>query len=84
MLSFVLIIVRVSLFVIIMETLHFLIKRGFSTSTPLGFGLCAFIIVACFLVAAIVDGRLKPPRGRRESDRRTNPARPALYPPRES
>jgi hypothetical protein len=63
MFNFVLIIVRVSLFIIIMKTLHFFIKHAFSASLPLGFALCTFIIAACFLVAAIVDGRLVRRRG---------------------
>jgi hypothetical protein len=59
-----LIAVRISLFIIIMESLHLLVKSAFSTSLPLGFGLCALIIALCFSVAAIVDGRLVLRRGR--------------------
>lgn len=84
MLNFVLIIARVSLFVIIMKSLHFLIKSAFSTSLPLGFGLCALIIALCFAVAAIVDGRLTLRRGPREKVRAPRPEPLALYPPRES
>lgn len=83
MLNFILIIVRISLFVIIMESLHFLIKHTFSISLPLGFGLCAFIVAVCFLVAAIVDGRLVRPLTRLESGRLSKTVTAALFPPRE-
>lgn len=55
---------RISLFAITMESLHLLIKKAFSTSLVLGFGLCAFGLILCFAVAAIVDGRLTLRRAR--------------------
>jgi hypothetical protein len=74
-------IVRIGLFIVIMKSLHLLIKWAFSVSLPTGFALCAFIIALCFFVAAIVDGRLVLRRGPRETE---SEAPPAPYPPRES
>lgn len=61
-----LIFIRISLFIVIMESLRLFIRRAFSASAPLGFALCIAIIALCFLVAAIVDGRLKLRRSRRD------------------
>ena len=73
-------VLRISLFIAIMKSLHLLIKWAFSVSLPTGFGLCALIIALCFFVAAIVDGRLVLRRGKRGME---SEAPPAPYPPRE-
>jgi len=73
------IIARVLVFLAFMSGLRLLIHRAFQTSLPLGFGLCALIVMASFLIAVIVDRRTAQQRAPRGSARKTVP--PALSPP---
>jgi hypothetical protein len=68
---FIVIAIRLLLFIIIMKSLHFLIRWAFSMSFAIGAVTCLIIIGLCFLAAAVVDGRLGRRRARPLEARKT-------------
>jgi len=62
-------VVRISLFIFIIGSLHSFLKWAVSESVPIGMLLCALVTAACFLVALAIDGRIVLRRGPRDRRR---------------